>query len=295
MLDTPYLHHKASLDMKTQFWEDIKLNILGYYDQIVNLLPKLGMCLIVAFIGWLLFRIVRRLLYSKLYMLLEDKLIAKFIIRVVKFTMIIIVFLICLKVIGLGKVATGIWGTAGVGAFIIGFAFKDIGEHFLAGFILAFNRPFRIGDTIEINGQRGKVIELNMRNTHIKTFSGKDVYIPNGIVIKNALTNDTIDGFIRNQFSIEIEKDADLALASDVILQELQKINGILSDEKSSSVWIDDITGNKVRLLVFYWLDTFDKSVDGGLVRRKAIRSSLQALRNAEIDIPGQVVHMITD
>ena len=77
---------------------------------------------------------------------------------------------------------------AGISAFIIGFALKDIGENFLAGIILAFKRPFRVGDIVDINGLKGKVLTLNLRDTQIKTGDGKDVFIPNAVIIKNPLS-----------------------------------------------------------------------------------------------------------
>ncbi|MBN1548798.1 MAG: mechanosensitive ion channel [Syntrophaceae bacterium] len=46
----------------------------------------------------------------------------------------------------------------------IGFAFRDIGENFLAGVLLAFNRPFSIGDTVETNNINGIIKTLDLRN-----------------------------------------------------------------------------------------------------------------------------------
>ena len=67
-------------------------------------------------------------------------------------SLVIFGLLLFLGIVGLGKAASGLLAGAGVSAFIIGFAFKDIGENFLAGIIMAFDRPFRIGDVVEIAG-----------------------------------------------------------------------------------------------------------------------------------------------
>tara|TARA_B110000046_G_scaffold47958_1_gene53064 strand:+ start:43216 stop:43455 length:240 start_codon:yes stop_codon:yes gene_type:complete len=65
---------------------------------------------------------------------------------------------------------------AGVTAILLGFAFKDIGENLLAGIMLAFNRPFTIGNVIELDGflVTGKALQL--RSTHLRTFDGRDIY-----------------------------------------------------------------------------------------------------------------------
>ena len=274
------------------FWVDIKSNVLGYYDGLVELFPRLLVCIMVITVGWIIYRIVKRYLAAKLNVVLDDPLIAKFIVRVVKVALMIIVLLICLKIIGLEKIATGLWGTAGVGAFILGFAFKDIGENFLAGFMLAFSRPFRNGDIIEVNGIKGKVIGLTMRNTHLKTFSGKDVYIPNSQLIKNVLINDTIDGFIRQEYSLEVHQNTNIDEMEKTLLETLKGIHGILQEEKVPSVWVNGIVDGKISLTIRYWLDTFDSSIDSSLVRRTAIGLTINALKEMGIQLQGQVVEL---
>jgi small-conductance mechanosensitive channel len=104
--------------------------------------------------------------------------------------------MVVFRFVGLTGVVSGLLAGAGISAFIIGFALKDIGENFLAGILLAFKRPFRVGDLVDIGGIRGTVLILNLRDTQIKTPDGKDVFIPNANIIKNPLVNFTIDGFI---------------------------------------------------------------------------------------------------
>jgi small conductance mechanosensitive channel len=65
-----------------------------------------------------------------------------------------------LNKIGLGDAVAGLLAGAGVTAIIVGFAFKDIGENLLAGIMLAFNRPFNIGNVVEIDGFVGTVKAL---------------------------------------------------------------------------------------------------------------------------------------
>ena len=56
---------------------------------------------------------------------------------------------------------------------------------------MAFQRPFRIGDLIQIDNVKGRVIEMNLRSTTIKTLDGIDAYIPNASILKNNLENFT--------------------------------------------------------------------------------------------------------
>jgi small-conductance mechanosensitive channel len=60
--------------------------------------------------------------------------------------------LVALNILGLSGIATSILASGGITAVILGFAFKDIGENFLASFFMAFSRPFTNGDLIATEG-----------------------------------------------------------------------------------------------------------------------------------------------
>jgi small conductance mechanosensitive channel len=185
-----------------KFFADITQVLENYYESIVSLMPRLAMAILVLIITYFIANSTKKLVARRFSPKMDDPLLAKFLSRVAKVIILSIGILFVLNIIGLGGIAGGLMASAGVGAFVIGFAFRDIGENFLAGIILAFDRPFRIGDTVELDGQKGLVVTLNLRNTQIKTFDGKDIYIPNADVIKNPVVNYTIDGFLRHNFTI---------------------------------------------------------------------------------------------
>lgn len=272
--------------------EDLKYQLETYYDSTMAYLPDLIIGIVILILSWFIANNIKGKLAKVLVDREIDSLLAKFIGRIVKVTIVIIGFLLFLRFAGFGDVAAGVLGTAGVGAFIIGFAFKDIGENFLAGFILAFNRPFMKGDLVELNGEKGSVISLNMRDTHLKTYDGRDVFVPNANIIKNTLINYTIDGFIRNHVSIRIEYDADIKKAIEEILEELNEIPGILKEVKSPSVAVDDIQHNAIILNVYYWLDTFDKEVNGSKIKIEVVDRLISKLRRNGFTLPGNVVEL---
>lgn len=133
---------------------------------------------------------------------MDDPLLADFLSKTVKAVILIAAGLIFLKTIGLGGTAGSLLAGAGVGAFILGFAFKDIGENFPAGIMLAFNRPFKVGDVVSLEGIEGKVSTMSLRYVHIKTADGRDIFIPNASIIKKPLINLTIDGDLRFDFTL---------------------------------------------------------------------------------------------
>ena len=67
--------------------------------------------------------------------------------------------------------------TLGVGSVAVGFAFQDIFKNFLAGIILLVEEPFRIGDEVVIGDYQGKVENISIRTTKIRTYNGERVFI----------------------------------------------------------------------------------------------------------------------
>jgi small-conductance mechanosensitive channel len=82
-------------------------------------------------------------------------------------------------------------GGTGLIGLVVGIAFRDITENFLASVFLSMQRPFETGDLLEVSGVTGYVQQLNMRTTILMTLDGNLVQIPNANVYKSNLRNFT--------------------------------------------------------------------------------------------------------
>lgn len=101
----------------------------------------------------------------------------------------------------LGVPVAAIYTAAGGASLGISLAAKDIISNFLAGVILYFERPFKLGDWIVVdNNVAGVVKDISWRNTVIKNFRTETVYVPNSQFSTKAITNTTArDAFLFNQ------------------------------------------------------------------------------------------------
>ncbi len=275
-----------------QFINDLWIQLQEYYDSFVALFPKLVMAAIAFSFLFMLANRGSGLVRTNLTRRMDDPLLAQFLARVVKISLMLFAIMVVLNIIGLGGIAAGFFTGASVSAIIIGFAFKDIGENFLAGIILAFNRPFRVGDTVELNNIKGVVVSLNMRNTQIKSFDGKDIYIPNANVIKNPVVNYTIDGFIRDEFTIGLDYGSDMHKAIQILKSTIQEVEGVLQEEKKPNVFIKDLNTSTLDITVQYWRDTFDSKFSALDIRTNAINNSLTALNDGGFYLPGDIVEL---
>ncbi len=96
-------------------------------------------------------------------------------------------FLFALSIVNLDKTVTSILAGVGVIGLALGFAFQDIAANFISGLFMASNKPFQIGDIIEVEGITGKVTAIKLRTTEMKTFQGNDVIIPKIVIFRFGL------------------------------------------------------------------------------------------------------------
>lgn len=271
---------------------DLQNQVLSYYDSIIAIIPKLAIAILLTglfltIMGW-----VRRKVTAYLKDRADDTLLPNFISDIFKIVNIFIGSIIFLYIIGQIAIASSILGAAGVSAFVIGFAFRDLGENFLAGIIMAFDRPFRVGDTVKSQDVEGSIVEMNLRETHIKTFDGKDVYVPNGQILKNPLYNYTIDGFMRRSFTVGLDYDSDIERARKLIIEALAKTPGILTTTKKPFCMVSAFAASTVTITVQFWIDTFDKQNSSVEVHSQAMNNVLQIMTANSFNMPGDVVEL---
>lgn len=165
-----------------------------------------------------------------------------------------IAFLGVLYVFELNDLLIGIATAAGVSGIAIGFAAKDLISNSLSGLILVFDRPFSIGDKIEIGRwiNKGKVQKIGIRNTVLKMRDGNLVTVPNSMVLSEFVVN-----YTRNPLNL-VELIAGLKVGSDVnkainLVQEL--IDGLdwRDNDNQAEVYITDVNDEQVLLKIKVW------------------------------------------
>jgi small-conductance mechanosensitive channel len=209
---------------------------------------------------------------------------------------------IVLRVSGLTRLALTVVGGTGILGLVIGIAFRDITENFLASVFLSIQRPFLIGDLVEIEGVQGYVQQLSVRTTVLMTFTGNHVQIPNATVYKSILRNFTSNPNRRDDFAIGIGYGDNITEAQSVALKVLQVHEGVL-DDPEPWVLVDSLGTSAVVLRVYYWIDTSQHSFLK--VRSSVIRLIKQASTENGLSIPdegreivfpqGVPVHLIQD
>ncbi|WP_304138736.1 mechanosensitive ion channel family protein [Mesonia mobilis] len=264
-----------------------------YYHEFLELLPKIALGIFIIVAGVLIAQFITNFYKRRILKKANDPLMARFLAQAIKIILILIAIMIALQVAGLSGIAAGILTAAGGAAIILGFAFQDIGKNFLAGIILAFNRPFRINDTIKIDSMFGKVKALNFRYTHIKTTDGRDIYIPNSDVLTKPVENYTADGFFRLEFVVGIGYENNIEQAKSLIKEVLANNTNIIEDDAHESFVIEDeLAASTVNLKVFFWINTLDYRVTSSVLRGLIIKEVKEALDLNGFNLPADITEL---
>ncbi|WP_430426328.1 mechanosensitive ion channel family protein [Maribacter litoralis] len=268
----------------------ISESITSFYNDFVAQLPGIGIGILIVILGLLLGSWIGGLVKRKLAARTGDPLMSKFLGQAIKYVSVIIAVMLALEASGLGAIATGILTAAGASAVVLGFAFKDIGQNFIAGIIMAFSRPFDVDDTVQIDDNFGKVKALEFRYTKLKTFDGKDVYIPNSDVLTKPVTNFTEDGFFRWDFIIGIAYENNIEGAKETILKALRKEPNVIEDEEHENFVIEDeLATSTVNLKVFFWVDTKDFRRMALITKGNVVRNVKEELEEAGYYMPADI------
>jgi len=259
-----------------------------YWEDFWFLLPKIVLAFGVLIIAFIIAQRVKKIVQNRTSKRLDDPLLAKFIPKVFQWTIIVIGIAIAMHLVELGGIARGLLTSAGITGIVLGFAFRDIGENFLAGVLLAFSRPFNVGDTVQSDSIKGVVKTLDLRNTHIRSFDGKDIYIPNAMILKNPLLNYTRDGLLRFDFVVGIDQGDDANQARALIIKNLDNMDGVL-DEPAPFVTIEELATSTVNLRVYYWVNAFEYKESALELKTNIINQTKETLMDEGFSLPANI------
>ena len=193
---------------------------------IIGGIPFVSFGLVILVISW----IAARLTVSGTRVLLRRRVSASLLREVLAiaagFLVLIVGIYIVLKVSGLTRLALTVIGGTGIIGLVIGIAFRDITENFLASIFLSMQRPFLVGDLVEIVNVLGYVERLTVRTTVLMTLDGNQVAIPNSTVYKSTICNYSSNKNRREDFEVGIGYDASIPQAQEVVLKVLRTPSG---------------------------------------------------------------------
>jgi small-conductance mechanosensitive channel len=145
------------------------------------------------------------------------------------------VFSALLTIPAISNVAGAVLGSAAVIGLVVGFAAQSTLSNFVAGILIAFTQPLRIGDRVEVTGATGVVEEIALMYSFIRTDDGSRLVIPNATLAANTIRNATI---------VSPEKVAEVTVQVP-LSEELRPIVASLEHElENAEVFVRSLDGN---------------------------------------------------
>src|SRR5260370_2576230 len=164
-------------------------------------------------------------------------------------------FLVAFSVVAPSFQAGDLIKILGISGVAIGFAFQNILQNFLAGLLLLWAEPFRIGDEIKLEPYEGTVEEIQTRATIIKTYDGRRVVIPNADLFTHSVTVNTALDIRRWEYDLAVNGIWELAELKFLVIEALSKVQGVLADPRPEVLVMDlgDADLNAVQVRVLWW------------------------------------------
>ena len=147
------------------------------------------------------------------------------------------IFGVVTQIVPLKSTALSLLAGSGIAVIFIGFAAQEAFSNIIAGFFISFYRPFSVGDLVNLPGQNitGRVEDINLRHTILRTFENNRIIIPNATMNKSVLENkDAIERKVCSYLILSISYDSDVDKAKAIIVEEAlahSKLIDVRSDE----------------------------------------------------------------
>ncbi len=253
-------------------------------NTVVEAAPRIAIGVTIFIVFIIASRFVKKSFFSILSRNREHANLAHVLSRLSSVLIVVIGFLVASGVIFPSVTPADLLGLLGIGGVAIGFAFKDIFQNFLAGILILVLRTFKIGDQIEVDGIEGTVEDIEIRATIIKTYDNRRVIIPNADIFSSKVIINTAYDKRRISAIIGIGFGDDIVKAKQVILEAVNKIEGILQ-EPPPYVLVTNYGGSSVDLELRFWL-TPPRRRDVLDMTDAVLEVLKPALFGAGIDIP---------
>ncbi len=257
---------------------------------LATVLPKLAAAVLVFIAFWAILRVVQPALRAVLRRAdFAEALIHLLVDGVVRGAVLVLGLVMAASQLGI-NVAAALAGL-GVLGIAVGFAAQETIANMIAGFLIFWDRPFKVGDWVTTQDRYGEVRDITLRTTRIRTLDNTYVVIPNKQVIGELLVNHSMYGETRVVVPVGIAYKESIDAARAVLLEAVGGIDGVLR-EPAPTVVAAELADSSVNLAVRVWIA---HAADEVPVRFRVVEAAKVALDRAGIEIPFPHLQLFVD
>jgi small conductance mechanosensitive channel len=235
------------------------------------------------YLAWIIIRFVMKAVMRSTKL---DETSQEFIKTVVKYTILLAGLVNALSVMGIDT--TGFLASLGIVGITVGFAAKDAFSNLISGILIYLDRPFVIGDLVEVGDCYGRVDQITLRSTRIITSDGKMLAVPNTEIINQIVTSYTNFPNLRLDIAVTIGVMEDIGKAREVLLDVLRN-DADYMENPPARVVVTQLNDYNVALELQAWIKNERQHVD----KKSELREKVfRALNEAEIEMPFETIQL---
>lgn len=257
-------------------------------ERIAAWIPSLVAAVLTLLLAWIAWRIARRAANTIIRRTSLDPTAATFLHTVLKTVLMTIGVVAALGKVGVNTAS--ILTSLGVAGLTLGFAAKDALSNMISGIFIFWDRPFVIGDLVEVGGFYGRVENITMRSTRVVTPDGRMLAVPNTVVVNSTVASYTNFPHLRLDIAFTIGVEEDIGRARAAALALVQDDPAFLS-EPPARVAVTALNDYNVALELRAWLKDEKQHIE---MRERLRERVFEALRSAGIDMPFETLAVLT-
>lgn len=255
-------------------------------DSLAGIISNLvvGAAVFLAF--YLLWKIANSLAKYLLRRSSIDKTTASFITTTLKVVIFIFGAVQALSAVGINMAA--MITSLGIAGLTIGFAARDALSNLISGILIFWDRPFIIGDLVEIENYYGKVEKITLRSTRVVTTDGRMLAVPNSTIINSTVISYTNFPHLRLDLSVTISVNEDIDKARNILMEMVKDTSNFMQDP-SPRVVVAELNDYNVNLQLQVWI----QNERGHIEQRFELREKIfKAFTREGIEMPFETIQL---
>ncbi|MBW3019721.1 mechanosensitive ion channel [Candidatus Woesearchaeota archaeon] len=233
----------------------MNFDINGIYNLVVPYLPKLAIGLIVLIVGWFICGFIASFFSHIMKKAKVEDSLRTFLRSLIRISLKIVLIITVASMVGIEM--TSFIAILAAAGFAVGMALQGSLSNFAGGVLILFFKPFKVGDTIEGQGYTGKVKEIQIFNTVLKTPDNKTIIIPNGSLSNGSITNFSTEKNRRLDMVFGIGYKDNVEKAKKIIMELVKKDKRIFSDPEHF-LRVTQLNNSSVDITLRVWCESKD-------------------------------------
>jgi small conductance mechanosensitive channel len=268
------------------FWVD---TIKDLVVAVIGFIPRVVVALMFLVFFWLIYRAIRKLVVGSMSKATVDPSIRDMLGWLIKWAIMGFGVVIACNQVGI-QIAALLTGVSIIG-LAVGFAAQETLANFIAGIVIFWDKPFKLGDWVQIDGELAQVQRVTFRSTRLHNLDNDVVVIPNTMMISQKFINKTTNAVTRASVPIGIAYKESIDAAREVLIGMCRNDPRIVR-KPSPIVEVRACAASSVDLMLHFWIQ--EEAYEDAM-QWEYLEKAKKALDAAGIEIPFPHVQLLLE